>query len=77
MSNRFTEAEPAASDSKLHGIFTHLKAENVHSILSDNRACKLIYLSHGDKSEVEEAKQFAQSMAQQMGTEPLMLHCDN
>ena len=68
MNSNSTHAESNEQEHKFFGVFTKVTAENVESILGDKQSNKLIYLCHGEKSEIEEAREFAIRMAKEMGT---------
>ena len=54
-----------------------LTAKNVEKILRDEQKSRFVYFYRGDKNEIGPVAEFAQKMTNGMGTEAILLDCEN
>ena len=59
------------------GVFRMLTAKNVEQLLKDEKKSRFVYFYRGDENEIGPVAAFAQKMTKGMGTDAIILDCDN
>ena len=54
-----------------------LTAKNVEQLLKDEKKSRFVYFYRGDENEIGPVAAFAQKMTKGMGTDAIILDCDN
>ena len=64
-------------DALVGGVFRMLTAKNVETILKDEQKSRFVYFYRGDEKEIGPVAAFAEKMTKGMGTEAIILDCEN